>query len=229
LKIPVIAVSQELGELLRKRFDARVTVVQNGIHSDIFYPDITKEYLDLKGPRKAVLVFMRKDYRKGFDVAIKVLSAFQEDISLGSIVVWAVGDDLETPFAVHKFGYVTTDVLRKILSCSDALLYPSRHEGLSLFVLEAMACGCPVVTTEAVQFVSNNKDALQCRIDDVNSLADKVKIVLTNDLFRKAIRTEALTTVKKYDIRLAFCRFEQALLTYTAARLDVNSDCVLKS
>jgi glycosyltransferase involved in cell wall biosynthesis len=48
---------------------------------------------------------------------------------------------------VVRLGYVAEE--RKILlyRCADALVYPSIAEGFGLQVLEAMACGCPVITT----------------------------------------------------------------------------------
>lgn len=213
-KIPVIAVSEDIGKLLGRRFNASVTVVENGVDGEIYFPDPDSEFLAVKGNRKAVLVFSRRDYRKGFDIAVLVLSTFKKEIDNGSLAVWSVGEKIAVPFSMQYFGFVNPDILRKILSCSDVLLYPSRHEGLPLFVLEAMACGCPVVTTEAVRFVNNNKDALQCRTDDVDNLAKQVKLLLSSDSSRNAIRSEAFTSVKNYDIRLARRKFENALIQF---------------
>ena len=213
-KIPVIAVSEDLGKLLSRRFKANVTVVENGVDDEIYFPDPDREFLDIKGNRKAVLVFSRSDYRKGFDIAVLVLSALKREIDSGSLAVWAVGEKIAVPFSMKYFGYVNSPTLRKILSCSDVLLYPSRHEGLPLFVLEAMACGCPVVTTEAVHFVRHNKDSLQCRIGDIDNLVKQVKVLLSSDSTRNAIRAEAFRSIKKYDIRLACSKFESALIQY---------------
>jgi glycosyltransferase involved in cell wall biosynthesis len=217
-KIPVIAVSEDLGKLLGRRFNASVTVVENGVDDKIFFPDADRELMGVKGNRKAVLVFSQSDYRKGFDVAVLVLSKFKKEIDNGSLAVWAVGEKITVPFNMKYFGYVSPETLRKILSCADVLLYPSRHEGMGLFVLEAMACGCPVVTTDAVRFVRNNKDALQCRIDDINSLSKQVEILLSSDSSRNAIRSEAFRSVRKYDIRLARSKFESALIQFYHSR-----------
>ncbi|MBN2311557.1 MAG: glycosyltransferase family 4 protein, partial [Candidatus Hydrogenedentes bacterium] len=44
-------------------------------------------------------------------------------------------------------GYVPRGDLPAFYSAADALAYPSRYEGFGLPVLEAMTCGCPVVTS----------------------------------------------------------------------------------
>jgi glycosyltransferase involved in cell wall biosynthesis len=45
-------------------------------------------------------------------------------------------------------GYLPTDRLPALLSHAQALLFPSLTEGFGLPVLEAMACGCPVITAD---------------------------------------------------------------------------------
>jgi len=214
LKIPVIAVSEELGHLLRRRFNADVLVVPNGIDTDLFYPDRDEEYLDLKGNNKVILVFARSDYRKGFDIAAKVLLNFKKEIDIGDMSVWAVGENIEVPFKMRNFGFVPPEKLRKILSCSDALLYPSRHEGLPLFVLEAMACGCPVVTTKAVTIVQDEIDALVCEIGEVDACSKALKRIITDNGIREKIISNGLKKIKNYSILSSKEKFEDIISCY---------------
>ncbi len=211
LKIPVTAVSDELGRLLRKRFNADVSVVRNGVDTDVFYPDRDEKYLSLKSDGKVILVFARSDYRKGFDIAVRVLTNFRKEIENGDISVWAVGEDIDVPFRIRNFGFVPADELRKILSCSDVLLYPSRHEGLPLFVLEAMACGCPVVTTEAVTIVRDEGDALVCKTGDADACSRALKKIITDNGVRGKIISGAFNKIESYSILSSKKKFENII------------------
>ncbi len=212
LKIPVIAVSEELGKTLRGRFKADVTVVPNGVDTSAFYPDRDGNYLSLREGKSVILIFARSDYRKGFDIAANVLSRFKEEIENKLISVWAVGEDLGTPFPVRRFGFVPPETLRKILSCSDILLYPSRHEGLPLFVLEAMACGCIVMTTEAAKIVSDNLNGIICPIDDRDCFYGKLHDFIHNPPSRYALIKNAFETASRFSIDASRSHFERSLL-----------------
>ncbi|UCG78190.1 MAG: glycosyltransferase family 4 protein [Nitrospirota bacterium] len=199
LKIPVIAVSVELGRLLEDRFSANVTVINNGVDPGIFFHEKKEELLKQKGNGKVILVFARSDHRKGFDRVKRILSGFENEIEQGKISIWAVGEDIRVPFKMRNFGFVSSEELRWILSSSDALLYPSRHEGLPLFVLEAMACGCPVVTTSAVHFISDGVNGMVA--DDTEELAMKISEILSNESLSFSIAKNAVELVKsKYSI-----------------------------
>jgi glycosyltransferase involved in cell wall biosynthesis len=53
----------------------------------------------------------------------------------------------ELPEGVHLLGYVDKAELPRLYAGAAAFLYPSIYEGFGLPIIEAMACGTPVVTS----------------------------------------------------------------------------------
>jgi glycosyltransferase involved in cell wall biosynthesis len=71
----------------------------------------------------------------------------------------------------------TSDLVR-LYNNSDALLFPSRLEGLSFVLLEAMACGLPVIAARASsmpEVVVHDKTGFLCRPDDADDFADAIR------------------------------------------------------
>lgn len=63
---------------------------------------------------------------------------------------------------------------------ADALLFPSRLEGLSLVALEAQACGLPVLTTDVAsmpEVIIDNKTGVLCPIDEVEAFVTAARFL----------------------------------------------------
>jgi mannosyltransferase len=127
---------------------ARVIVTPLGVAFDRFFPAPANE----GNPALAdVVVFVgqRGGYKR-FDRAVEGVSR------VPSLRLGIVGNDLtgeETAFLDRHLarrwlwlGRAPDDALRRIYGSCFAFIYPSSYEGFGLPVLEAMACGCPVVT-----------------------------------------------------------------------------------
>jgi glycosyltransferase involved in cell wall biosynthesis len=217
--IPVIAVSDNLANLLHLRFKTNVKVVFNGINFDEFYTEKDEALLYKKGNRQTILIFMRRDHRKGSDIALKILERIAKTELKDKIIIWTIGENTDIGgLSIKNFGFVKHDELRKILSSADIFLFPTRHEGLSLLILQAMACGCAVVTTTAVEFAHDMEDALVSRIGNAEQIFLKLKELLLNEELKHRLRKNALESVKSYDINKSKENFEKALVSLYTGR-----------
>jgi glycosyltransferase involved in cell wall biosynthesis len=212
-KIPVIAVSDELGQLFNRRFGTKTRVVLNGVDLKIFYHDPSEDLLCQKENRKVILFFSRRDSRKGFDLALATIAKVA-GTRFPLLEVWTVGerlDDGEVPCPRRDFGYVCESKLRQIMSSADLFLYPSRSEGFPLMVLEAFACKCPVVTTEAIPYAIDGENALVASIEDVSGLTEKVVQILSDPDLAHELTDKAGTFVLNYSLETSAKKFEAAL------------------
>ena len=174
----VIAVSQSTARDFREFLDLpqeRVHVIYHGVPME-FYPDHherawleTKRSLGL--PDGAYLLFVGgADPRKNHRIVFRAVS--QAPASLRDYPLIMVGarqsrgdDLLETARSmgiaerVHCVGTVSGQSLRLLYSHATAFLFPSIYEGFGFPVLEAMACGAPVITSNVTSLPEVAGDA----------------------------------------------------------------------
>lgn len=89
----------------------------------------------------------------------RVISAFsaihkdvEEDLVFAGGAGWGSdGQGVEVPDSarrrIHQLGFVTDEELRGLYRRASAFIYPSLFEGFGLPLIEAMASGCPVLTS----------------------------------------------------------------------------------
>ncbi len=87
-------------------------------------------------------------------------------------------------------GYVAAEDKAALLSGAQAFAFPSLHEGFGLPVLEAQACGCPVITSTTSSLPEVAGDgAILVDPDDTDAIAEALTRVVTRpDLRRKLIQ-----------------------------------------
>jgi len=212
-RVRTIAVSAPLADLLSNRFGAHVTVVENGINTNMFYPEPLPELMAAKEGRKALLLHSRSDYRKGFDLAVKVIGKlpFESTLSLEIWTVWDTVQDIFPGYIQRDFGYAGEADLRRIMSSADVFLYPTRHEGFGLMPLEAMACGCAVITTTAVPFAVHKENSLVAQIEDFETLTQYLTVLLNDECLSGHLIESGRQLAESYRLSDAEQQFEVTL------------------
>jgi glycosyltransferase involved in cell wall biosynthesis len=95
---------------------------------------------------------------------------------------------------VIVLGSVSPSDLRPLYCAAEALVLPSLYEGFGLPPLEAMACGTPVVVSNAGALPEIVGDAgMLVRPDDPHDIAQGLGWVLGNASFRQALIERGLS------------------------------------
>ena len=107
--------------------------------------------------------------------------------------VFQLVDELELGEMVRFLGYVADEDLPALYSTAECFLYPSVYEGFGLPPLEAMACGAPVITSNASSLPEVVGEAgLTHSPEDYRDLAGLIAGLLDNRQARDHYRQAAL-------------------------------------
>jgi glycosyltransferase involved in cell wall biosynthesis len=160
----LIAVSEftkhELVSLLRVP-EAKIVVVPNAVE-ETFTPD---------GPRADgdyVLAVGTLEPRKNL---ARIAVAVDGELRVVGARGWG---GVEPPANVRWLGEVDDDTLAALFRGARCLVYASLYEGFGIPVAEALACGCPVVTTRGSAMEELAPDAALVDPLDVESIRDGI-------------------------------------------------------
>lgn len=139
---------------------ARVDLTFNAIDPAQFYPRPGEARIPGLAPGAPYFLFLgTNDPRKNPQTIPKALAASGLDIPL-ALAGWSGWSREEASSGrVAELGYVPEESLAGLYSDALALIYPSLYEGFGLPVLEAMSCGCPVITSNAASLPEVGGDA----------------------------------------------------------------------
>lgn len=152
------------------------------------------------------------------DVHLTMIGADKADGSLEAARTAAVAAGVAS--RISFCGPVPKREVASLLAASDLFLNTSRVDNAPMSVLEAMACGLPVVSTDAggvPDLVRNGEDALLVPVGDPDAMADAVRRILTSPDLAEGLSRRGRATAECLDWSHILPRWEE-LLTQTASR-----------
>lgn len=157
--------------------------------------------------RKYLLFIGSRETYKNFYFLIRALSTLLEKDK--ELVLLCTGDAFTEEEIVYftKMGIVnsikhihaTEEELPSLYSNSIAFIYPSLYEGFGMPILEAFACGCPVICSQSSSFpeIAGNA-ALYFEPKNKQSIYDSIYKVLNDDVLRKKMIIDGYTQLEKF-------------------------------
>jgi len=107
--------------------------------------------------------------------------------------------ELKLSGRVSFTGYVDADDLPHFYNAAEVFVFPSICEGFGLPVLEAMACGVPVVTSYGSSLEEVAGDAaILAHAESVDSIASAMDRVLSNEGLKQKLRHNGLARAREF-------------------------------
>ena len=135
---------------------------------------------------------------KGFNAVIHGYSIVQKDFNDARLVLAGDGPEraalASENHAVQFLGPLSKEKLFALLRAADVFVLNTRYEGFSHQILEAMATGVPIVTTNIPgnrDLAENGKTALLVAFNDVSALAAAIKRLLSDKNLTESVVREA--------------------------------------
>ena len=210
----IIAVSQSTKDDLMHCLgipDERISVVYEGIDHSLFRPVSQRIY------NRPYILFVGTEHpRKNFTTLLKAFSQLKSEPRFKELKLVKVGSagGQETDFRNQTVGVVEslnlssevifTDFvpeadLPAYYSGAEVFVLPSLYEGFGFPVLEAMACGCPVVTSDTSSLPEVVGEAgIMVNPYDTDRLTQAMRQVLTDSELRNNMIRKGLEQSKRF-------------------------------
>lgn len=190
--------------------EERIAVAHLSYDREVSFPETSNVTLEKHGIRQPYVLYLGAlDPRKGIQEIIEaycMIADRHKDLMLVLAGGKALHFQEETLEIDEKYrdrviltGYVTDDEKRHLMSSAEAFLFPSIYEGFGLPVLEAMACGCPVITTEVSSLPEVGGDAvLYVPVKRADVLAERMEELLDSSSLKERCVARGLEQCRKF-------------------------------
>lgn len=231
----IVAQTRRVQEGMRRGLShAKFTVIPNPVpEADPDEQEIhasLHESVHLPADAKVIAAMGRLDPQKGFDLLMDAFSKLSLQHPAWHLVIFGEGSArpvLEAHIGrlglgtrVHLPGLVRT--ARRYLAEADLFVLPSRFEGFPNVLLEAMACGLPVVSFDCPsgpgEIIRDGHDGLLVKAGDVGALAAAMSALMESPERREEMGRNARQVLERFSMDRIMALWDQLLADKAASR-----------
>ncbi len=224
----IITLNHEDYGAASRKFAARVEYVRGvGMNIDEIEripadrENVRKELL-IPSDKKIILSVCELSRRKNCAVAIEAFARADRDDAV--LVLCGIGEqidmlkELAATLGVEKkviFAGFCNDIIR-MFKAADMFIFTSKQEGLPAALMQAMACGLPVVCSRIrgnTDLIENKKQGFMCAYDNVEGFCKGINILLDNPKLGRKMGSRSREVIKLYDKKYVNERMREIYLS----------------
>lgn len=207
-----ITVSKWLADIVERETNKKCECIANGINTHFY-----KEIVPVEERNSHSIIFHYRDFHlKGCTYALKTLEILSKKYNDLQITVISNQPKLSNIPSNYRYIYNASfkDIVREnnnsaIFMCSTI------EEGFGLPGLEAMACGCALVTTDYLggkEYAEHGRNALISAAKDYKTMAENISTLMDNNEKRIKIAKQGIIDAKNHSIENSAKKLESIIL-----------------
>ncbi|TSC90616.1 MAG: phosphatidylinositol alpha-mannosyltransferase [Parcubacteria group bacterium Gr01-1014_2] len=151
---------------------------------------------------------------KGFKMLIKIMPELLKEYQFARLIIVGDGPEMESLETmknnmglnnkVYLVGKKSQEDLKMYLAAADIFVLNTAYEGFSHQLLEAMAAGVPIVTTNAggnPELIKQGENGFMVKYNDEFNLVEAIKAVFNNKDIREKFIEEGKKTAQKFTVQ----------------------------
>ena len=160
---------------------------------------------------KRVIAVARYSHEKGIDLLLQAWAEVEKQCADWRLDVFGEGDTVSYEHLIDelaidrsrcKLNGRINEIEQEYMKSSIAVC-SSRFEGFGLVIVEAMACGLPVVSFDCLwgphEIITNGENGLLVENGNIIKMADAINILIRNKKYREQIGKKSVVSVQQYN------------------------------
>lgn len=156
-----------------------------------------------------LLALGRSFFQKNFKMTLQAWRSIQE-AKRPNLQLFGIEPSIATDSGISYVVRPDDNRVAQLYSTATCFVQTSYHEGFSLPLIEAMASGCPVITTNShgnMDFCLPDVNCLLVEQDNPSELAEKILQLLSDESLQSKLSSNGLETAKKYSWDVLFVEY----------------------